>query len=228
MPDSGPIVGRYRLVKQIGEGGMGDVFLAEQSGPLGFRRLAVLKRLNAKGAEQEGAVEGFADEARLAARLQHPNIVRTEDFFEEDGNLYMVLEYVQGRNLNELTRLAHMIDQNVPLEMVLQAGVDIAEALEFVHTLHDGRGQPLSIVHRDISPHNIMVTPGGQAKLLDFGVASSRANRVKTDAKTVRGKVHYFSPEQAFGSGVDSRSDQFSLAIVLFEALTRTWLFADA
>ena len=207
---------------------MGEVYLAEQLGPEGFTRKAVIKRLLNDKQLSRKAMVGFADEARLAARLQHPHIVRTEDFFEYDGNYHLVLEYIPGETLQHLSRCAHSIDTTLPPAALVQIAIDIAEALDFAHALVDDDGEPLGIVHRDVSPQNIMVTPDGHAKLLDFGIAASRVNRAITNAQSIRGKVLYFSPEQARGSGIDGRSDQFSLAIILYECLSRTHLFGDS
>jgi serine/threonine protein kinase len=134
------------------------VFLAEQAGPRGFARQAVIKRIHAHLAEDPVFVASFEQEARLAARLQHPHIVRTEDFGDDDGKLYIVLEYVQGDELASLAKHLNSVDQSLPLNLVLQIGVDIADALDFAHKMPDALGAPLETVHRDVSPQNIMLS----------------------------------------------------------------------
>ncbi len=205
------IAGRYQLIEPLGQGGMAEVFLAEQSGPRGFVRQVVLKRMRAHLTKDKSFVLNFEDEARLAALLQHPNIVRTEDFGEHDGQLFMVLEHVHGDDLSCLARVTHGADQALPLNLVLQVGVDIADALEHAHKQVDSSGNPLQVVHRDVSPQNIMVTDKGQGKLLDFGIARASINQEQTKAKEVKGKIAYFSPEQARGGDLDGRCDQFAL-----------------
>jgi predicted ATPase/serine/threonine protein kinase/Tfp pilus assembly protein PilF len=219
--------GRYRLIKRLGSGGMAEVFLAEQTGPRGFARQTVIKRILMHHAEEPEFVKSFEDEARLAARLQHPNIVRTEDFGDHDGQLFLALEYVPGEDLDTLSRSAEGQDIGLPPAVILQVGVDVAEALEHAHTLSDENGDALDVVHRDVSPHNIMVTPKGEAKLLDFGIARAASNHEHTQAGKIKGKAAYFCPEQARGDSLDGRTDQFALAIVLYELLARRRLFLD-
>jgi predicted ATPase/serine/threonine protein kinase/tetratricopeptide (TPR) repeat protein len=219
--------GRYKLIKPLGAGGMAEVFLAEQTGPRGFARQAVIKRIHSHLAKDPVFTASFEQEARLAAQLQHPHIVRTEDFGDDDGNLYIVLEYVQGDELARLSKYLNSIDQRLPLSIVLQIGADIADALDFAHKMPDGQGVPLEIVHRDVSPQNIMLNAAGQAKLLDFGIARAASNESITEAGKVKGKIAYFCPEQARGEHLDGRCDQFALAIVLYELLARKRLFAD-
>lgn len=219
------IDGRYKLIKRLGVGGMAEVFLAEQSGPRGFARRTVIKRIHRHMAEEERFVKSFEDEARLAALLQHPNIVRTEDFGDDDGQLFLVLEYVEGEDLRTLCRRAEGDQDGLPLPVVLQVGLDIAEALDFAHKMTDAEGTPLAVVHRDVSPQNIMVTPAGQGKLLDFGIARAASNQQQTQTGILKGKVAYFSPEQARGELIDGRTDQFALAVVLYELLARGRLF---
>jgi predicted ATPase/serine/threonine protein kinase len=219
------IDGRYTLIERLGAGGMAEVFLAEQAGPRGFARRAVIKRIHAHMADDPVFIGSFEDEARLAAQLQHPNIVRTEDFGEHDGQLYLVLEYVEGVELATLARSLHVAGQALPLRLVVQIGIDIADALHFAHHLCDPSGTPLNIVHRDVSPQNIMLTRTGQGKLLDFGIARAASNRETTEAGKVKGKTAYFSPEQAYAKELDGRTDQFALAIVLYELLARKRLF---
>ena len=183
------IAGRYRLIEPLGHGGMAEVFIAEQCGPRGFSRRVVLKRIRDHLAKDDTFVRSFEDEARLAALLQHPNIVRTEDFGEHDGQLFMVLEHVLGDELTDLSKAAHAHDQALPLQLILQVGVDIADALDHAHKQCDTDGKDLGVVHRDVSPQNMMITQEGQGKLLDFGIARASINHEQTQAGQIKGKA---------------------------------------
>ena len=220
------IADRYRLIRRLGSGGMAEVWLAEQVGPRDFVRRTVLKRIHAHLADDEKFVRAFEDEARLAARLQHPNIVRIEDFGEDAGSLFLVMEYVGRWDLRSLVNQAQGAGIPLPFNLVLQLGAQIADALHYAHHFCDEEGAPLRIVHRDVSPQNIMLTDAGQAKLLDFGIAKAASNRDKTRTGMLKGKLAYLSPEQATGEPVDGRTDQYALGIVLYELLARVRLFA--
>jgi len=205
---------------------MAEVWLAEQVGPRDFVRRTVLKRIHAHLADDQKFVRAFEDEARLAARLQHPNIVRIEDFGEDAGSLFLVMEYVGRWDLRSLVNQAQGAGFPLPVNLVLQLGAQIADALHYAHHFCDEQGAPLQIVHRDVSPQNIMLTDAGQAKLLDFGIAKAASNRDKTRTGMLKGKLAYLSPEQATGEPVDGRTDQYALGIVLYELLARARLFA--
>ncbi len=220
------IADRYRLIRRLGSGGMAEVWLAEQVGPRDFVRRTVLKRIHAHLADDEKFVRAFEDEARLAARLQHPNIVRIEDFGEDAGSLFLVMEYVGRWDLRSLVNQAQGAGIALPVNLVLQLGAQIADALHYAHHFCDIEGESLRIVHRDVSPQNIMLTDAGQAKLLDFGIAKAASNRDKTRTGMLKGKLAYLSPEQATGDPVDGRTDQYALGIVLYELLARVRLFA--
>jgi serine/threonine protein kinase len=222
------ISGRYHLLRKIASGGMAEVWLAEQRGPGSFVRRLVIKTIHAHFAEDENLVTAFADEARLAALLHHPHIVRVEDYGEHNGRPYLVMEHLQGQNLKQLASLANGQNLRLPERLVLQLGIQMAEALHYAHQLNDDRGQPLGVVHRDVSPQNIMLMPNGTAKLVDFGIARAASNEGKTVTGTLKGKLAYLSPEQASGKkGVDHRADQFSLSVVLWELLIGSRLFAS-
>jgi serine/threonine protein kinase len=212
-------IGRYTLKHRLGVGGMAEVWLAEQAGPRGFVRKTVVKQIHPHLSAEEDFVTSFEDEARLAAKLHHPNIVRVEDFGEEHGVLYMALEYIDGDDMSKLMRHGRERSERLPIALILQVGVDIAEALGYAHELCDDDGRALNIVHRDVSPQNILVQRGtGRAKLLDFGIARSESNLHKTRAGMLKGKVAYFSPEQARGENLDGNSDQYALGVLLYEA----------
>jgi len=218
--------GRYKLIKTLGKGGMGEICLAEQVGHRGFRRRAVIKRILAHRADDDEFRAGFEMEAKLAAQLDHPNIARVEDFGEYEGNPFIVMEYIKGWDLSSLQKRARTLNRTLPVRLVLSVVIDVGYALEHAHTAEGWDGKPLRIVHRDISPHNIMVTPNGRTKLLDFGVASSVIAEEPTQTGQIKGKLRYLSPEQVLTNVLDGRSDQFSLATVLAECLTGARIFA--
>tara|TARA_B000000557_G_scaffold220251_1_gene188242 strand:- start:492 stop:1913 length:1422 start_codon:yes stop_codon:yes gene_type:complete len=212
---------RYRKVELLGAGGMGTVWLAEKSGPGNFTQRVVIKQIHEHMAKQPEFVTRFEDEARLAGLLHHPNIVRVEDFGNADDVLYLVMEHVQGSELHELVQNRGQL----PIPIVLAMAIDIAKALAYAHDLTDYEGNALKVVHRDVSPQNIMITQTGDAKLLDFGIARATSNQVETRVGIVKGKLGYLSPEQVEGRPLDGRSDQFTLGIVLYELLSGRRLF---
>jgi serine/threonine protein kinase len=217
--------GKYQLKKRLGVGGMAEVWLAELKGPQGFSRQLVIKRILPHLADDENFITMFEDEARLAARLNHPHAVRVEEFAQAGDVWYLAMEYLDGGDLRNLTRRALTLNEQVPMQVLLQMGGDVASALHHAHTLRGAQGQPLNMIHRDVSPHNILVTTQGQAKLVDFGIARAESNQVKTRTGMVKGKSGYMSPEQALGRTLDGRSDQFALAIVLYETALQVRVF---
>ena len=219
-------LGRYQLMNRLGAGGMAEVWLADQTGPRGFRRRCVIKRIHDHLNAQQDFVARFEDEARLAAMLRHPNIVRVEDFGEEDGTLFMALEYIEGWEFADLLRRGAKSGQKIPDTLALDIIIQIAEALDYAHALRDQSGRRLRIVHRDVSPQNLLIEKGtGSAKLLDFGIASAESNLHETQAGLIKGKIAYFSPEQARGEPLDGRTDLYALGLVLYEALAGKRVF---
>ena len=204
---------------------MAEDWLADLQGPQGLQRELVIKRILPHLADDENFLTMFEDEARLAAQLNHPHAVRVEELGKEDGTWYLAMEYLDGADLRDLARRARGLRQTIPLEVILQIGADVASALHYAHTLCDPQGNPLNLIHRDVSPHNVIVTRSGHAKLVDFGIARAESNQVKTRTGMVKGKSGYMSPEQALGRDLDGRSDQFALGIVLYELLLRARLF---
>jgi len=219
---------RFDMIKLLGRGGMAEVWLAEQKGMRGFARRVVIKQMLRHLAEDREFVRRFEDEARLAALMNHANVVRVEDFGEVDGIPYLVMEHIEGEDLVVLAERANEQKTKLPIRLILQIGVDIARGLHAVHHLADYEGNPLNVIHRDVSPQNIMLDYDGYAKLLDFGVARAATNKVKTRVGILKGKIAYFSPEQSHGEPLDGRSDQFALGIVLWELLTGHRLFLAA
>ena len=211
-------LGGYRLVAGLGKGGMARVFLALAQKAGGFTKLLVLKVLRTDLDTDGGFVSMFAEEARLAARLNHPNVVQTYEVGNCDGTNFIAMEYLEGQSLHAvLSRIGYA---NVPLEVQLRVLCDILEGLGYAHELTDYDGSALGVVHRDVSPQNIFVLYTGQAKLVDFGIAKV-VGAEETQKGIVKGKVGYLAPEQVTGKAVDRRADLYAVGVVLWEALTK-------
>ncbi|MGE0788552.1 MAG: serine/threonine protein kinase [Sandaracinaceae bacterium] len=220
------LVGRYQVVGHLASGGMADIFLAKLTGPSGFERPAVIKRILPSLADRENVLQMFLDEARLAARIQHANVVHVQELVEQDGGFYLVMEYLEGESALSVMKRAARRRERFPA--VLAAHI-IAEACAGIHAAHEltsDNGEPLGLVHRDISPGNVFVTYAGEVKVLDFGIAKFKAKTTETMVGKVRGKFAYMSPEQCRAQPVDRRSDVFSLGTLLFELSTGRRLFA--
>ncbi|WP_224248177.1 serine/threonine-protein kinase [Hyalangium gracile] len=218
--------GRYELLRPLGEGGMARVYLALARSAGGFERLFVIKRLHEPLARQPEAVAQFMDEARLGASLVHSNVVPVYDFGEVDGEYYLASEYILGRDLDTVVRRSFERDGD-PLEpaTVFFVAQEVLKALGYAHTRQDTQGRPLGIVHRDVSPMNILASGRGEVKLLDFGIAKSAHRSTHTRAGLVKGNIHFMAPEQARGLEVDGRADLFSLGMTLFWCLTGELLY---
>lgn len=216
-------VGKFRLIASLGQGGMADVYLAVASGVGGFNKLQVLKRLRPDRAEEQGIVEMFLDEARLAAQLNHPNVVSTLEVCEDGEDFFMVMEYLDGTPFNRLLSKAKA--NPAPPGVILKIVAEALMGLHYAHELNNFDGKPLNIVHRDVSPHNIFVTFDGHTKVLDFGIAKAASHVVQTAAGMVKGKIGYMSPEQVRLEKVDRRADVFAMGLVLAEGLSgkRFW-----
>jgi serine/threonine-protein kinase len=219
-PERAPL-DRYRSLYAIGRGGMGVVEVALEQGENGFERVCALKRLLPEGARDKRHTEMFLREARLAALLSHPNVVHGFAFGEVDGEFFLAMEYVEGETLSRL--LSALREKNEKLSPGLAAFIvaEICEGLHAVHELKDGSGAALHVVHRDVSPHNVMISYEAGLKLLDFGVAKIEAEPGLTRTGEVKGKTAYMSPEQAMGeAALDFRSDLYSVGAVLFECVS--------
>ncbi len=215
-------LGRYRLLRRIARGGMGEVHLAELQAPGGVHRLVAVKLLVEPNAEAQSAL---LSEARLAALISHPNVVQLLDAGIDDGLAWFAMEFVAGPSLAELFEAAH---GNIPPWVAARLAADTCAALHAVHEATDQAGAALQIVHRDVTPHNILVSASGFVKLADFGIARSALHHLLTKTGVVKGKLGYLSPEQAGGGSVDRRSDMFSLGILLWELLSGSRLFKQA
>ena len=213
--------GKFRLIRRMARGGMAEVFQATQQGPEGFERTVALKRILPHLAEVPDFVEMFMEEARLAAKLSHPNIAHVYEFGQVDNSYYITMELIDGVDLN-----AAAPPPPLPLEHCARIIADVCAALHHAHGLEDSAGVPLCIVHRDISPQNIMVSFDGAVKVLDFGIAKAAHHAERTQRGMVRGKVTYMSPEQVRQFPLDGRADLFCTGIVLHELCTGRALFS--
>ncbi len=217
-------LGRYRLLLELGQGGMARVFVAFSSGLGGFNKLVVLKVMRDELSENESSLAMFLAEARLAARMNHPNIVQTLEVGEDGGRYFICMEYLEGQTLGRLMKKT--IDSPLPLAARLEMICQVLEALIYMHGFTDPDGTPLSLVHRDISPNNIFVTFDGTAKVLDFGVAKAVGVSHETEAGMFKGKLGYAAPEQILGNS-DQRSDVFAVGVLLWELLAYRRLSQD-
>jgi serine/threonine protein kinase len=220
-------LGRYEVVKHLAQGGMAEVFLARATGIEGFERHVVIKRIREEQAHDKMHVQMFLDEARLAASLHHHNIVQVHDIGEQQGEYFFVMEYVHGEDVRKLLTEVSSRAERVPLEHVITIVTAAAAGLHHAHEQCGPNRAPLGIVHRDVSPANILVGYDGGVKVADFGVAKAAHRTFETESGARKGKVAYMSPEQCVGLPVDRRSDVFALGIVLYESLTVRRLFKD-
>ena len=213
--------GRYELVERIGEGGMSDIYAATMRGAKGFERLLVVKRLKRELSANPAAVEQFIDEARLGSLMSHPNIVQIYDFGEADDGYFMAMEYVAGRNMTQIVeRHLQRYGRALDVPTVFYLLHDVLQALAYAHERANANGEPLGIVHRDVSPSNIMVSTRGDVKLLDFGIVKAEDRLSRSDIANVKGNPAFMAPEQARGGRVDGRADLFALGLVMYHALT--------
>jgi serine/threonine protein kinase len=219
-------LGRYQVVKRLAAGGMADVLLARTEGIAGFERHVVIKRIHAELLEEPRYVKMFLDEARLAASLHHHNIVQVNDIGEENGEYFFAMEYVHGEDARTLLVEASQRGETIPLEHVVTIIMAAAAGLHHAHEQRGMDGSPLHIVHRDVSPANILVGYDGAVKVADFGIALAAHRAEQTQSGVLKGKVAYMSPEQCNCDPVDRRSDVFSLGIVLYELATVRPCFA--
>ncbi len=204
---------------------MAEVFLAVAAGLAGFNKLLVIKLMKPELLEEPEHKAMFLDEGKIAARLNHPNIVQTHEVQIEGEQYFMAMEYLDGQPLHRVLRRAHKTQTYLPLHWHLHFLCEVLAALEYAHDLADYDGTPLRLVHRDVTPHNVFVTYAGQVKLCDFGIAKSMASSVETRAGILRGKVAYMAPEQVMGNKIDHRADLFAVGVMLWEAVagTRIW-----
>jgi len=210
-------LGRHEIVANLGRGGMADVFLAVRRGPYASNKLVVIKRLKGDASGDQQWIDMFVDEARIAMRLSHPNVVSTFDFVAEDDDFYLTMEFLDGQSLLQTLRTVGR--EKVPLELHIWILTQVLAGLTYAHELRDFDGTPLGIVHRDVTPSNVILTYGGGVKLVDFGIAKVAGAVSVTQNGTMKGKIGYASPEQCLGKVTTARSDLYSVGIMLWEAI---------
>ena len=218
-------LGGYELGELLGVGGMAEVFKAAYIPVRGARRTVVVKRILPRHASNAEFTKLFVAEAKILGLLNHSNVVKAYDFGEEDGVLFLVLEHVDGPSIADAIGALQEHGREMPIAAAAHFAHEVCLALDHVHTLCDGDGQPLNVIHRDVTPSNILLTKAGGIKLLDFGVAKHRASQLKTREGFIRGKAAYLAPESLEAKPIDGRVDLFSLGIVLHEMLTLKSLF---
>jgi serine/threonine-protein kinase len=216
----GLVYGPYTLLEKIASGGMAEIFRARRSGVAGFEKIVAVKRILPHFSHDPSFVQRFVDEARVAAGLAHPNIVQIYDLGRVGASYYIAMEYVHGADLRTILRRLRDRGQRFPIGLAVLVATRVAAALEHAHGKTGDDGHPLEIVHRDVSPPNVLIAFEGGVKLTDFGIARAAIRVAVTEKGELRGKLMYMSPEQASGQPVDRRSDIFSLGVVLYELLT--------
>ncbi len=219
--------GKYLLERQLAIGGMAEIFLARQHGPAGFEKTLVLKKILPHFANDEDFITMFLDEARTSAKLNHPNLVQIYELGEIEGAYYIAMEYIRGESLNKVIRKLKKLGFHVPLHLAAKIISSVCAGLDYAHNYTSPDGEPLNLVHRDISPDNVLTSFDGAVKMIDFGIAKAKTSEHTTQAGAVKGKFSYMSPEQVTGKSLDRRSDIFSLGIVLHELTTLTKPFGE-
>ena len=217
--------GKYLLLDKIATGGMAELYRAKITGVQGFEKLIAIKKILPHLAQEDELVECFIDEAKLAALLNHQNIVQIYDFGSLEGTYYIAMQYLFGKDLRGIVAKAEKSSTRIGLEYALYIVSRICAGLEYAHNLKDFQGKPMRLIHRDISPQNILITYEGDVKIVDFGIAKAAARSTLTQAGMIKGKVAYMSPEQAKGEAIDYRSDIFSTGILLYELTTGKRMF---
>jgi serine/threonine-protein kinase len=216
-----PRLGKYELVRKLAMGGMAEVFLAKAAGPMGFEKTLVLKRILPDLAQESSFIQMFLSEAKLVARLTHPNIVQIFDFGESEGTYFVAMEYIDGPSLRTLVKRAGAQGLFLPPTVCARLISQACEGLAYAHDFADpDTGEPLGIIHRDVSPDNILLSRQGAVKVVDFGIAKAAGQSHKTESGVVKGKLAYMPPEQLRAKALDRRADVYALGVVLYELLT--------
>ncbi len=216
---------RYRVIDRLESGGMAEVFRAEALGLQGFKKQVAIKRVLAHLASKESFIKMFLDEARLSARLSHSNCVQVFDIGVGDGTYFIVMEFVDGANLRGIIDTLKAANRPFPVEEACYIAIELAKGLQYAHYLLDENNQPLGIVHRDMSPPNVLITKHGEVKIVDFGLAKAHTQLEKSEPGVIKGKFSYLAPEAARGQEVDARADIFAIGIMLWELLAGKRLF---
>ena len=224
MPEAksevGSFFGKYFLMKKLAAGGMGEIYLARQQGPAGFQKILVVKKILAHLTENKEFIEAFLGEARLAAQMNHRNVVQVFELGQEEGAYFIAMEYVAGKTLRDVIDVAIKKKEKIHPEHCRLLAEMICDGASYAHNLTDMSGRSLNLVHRDLNPQNVLVSYTGDVKVIDFGIAKSEMSTVKTEAGMIKGKFVYMSPEQSMAKKLDKRSDIFAIGICLYEMLT--------
>jgi TonB family protein len=224
-PADGIRFGQYVLLEKIATGGMAEVWKARMRGVEGFQKIVAIKKILPHLSDNQDFIEMFIDEAKLAAQLNHNNIIHIYDLGKIQSSYYIAMEYIDGSDLKAILKKAGDRDHPMSVELALFIASKIAAALDYAHRKHDFEGKEMGLVHRDVSPQNVLISEEGDIKLCDFGIAKAASKASHTQAGALKGKLQYMSPEQAWGRQIDRRSDVFALATVLYEMLTARKLF---
>ncbi|MBL9003609.1 MAG: serine/threonine protein kinase [Myxococcales bacterium] len=224
-PEIPAYIGRYKVVCRLGSGGMADVYLCRQSGMGGFDRQVVIKQIRQDLRDREDVIFMFLDEARIIAQVNHPNVVQIYDIDEQDGLPYLVMEWVRGLSLQSLMRRVEQRGQQFPVDLVAAIGAQVCAGLQAAHEMRDLGGAPLNVVHRDISPSNLLISVDGIVKIIDFGVARAKNRLSVTSAGRIKGRVGYIAPEALSDQPIDRRADLFALGVVMYELCSGKPLF---
>jgi serine/threonine protein kinase, bacterial len=224
---AGVRIGRYEILERIGVGGMAEAFRARAHGPGGYQRELVIKQILPHLAGDPDFVRAFVDEAKILGMMNHPNVVGVYDFGEDQGRHYLALEFLDGPSLAAIFERSARLQVPVPVGVVAYLGREICNGLFAVHTLRDPLATPMGVIHRDVTPSNVMTTLNGGVKLLDFGVAKMTTAAKATRHGQIKGKSGYFAPEQISGGEIDARVDLFALGVLLHELLCGRYLFFD-
>ena len=216
-PEIPSYIGRYKVICRLGSGGMADVYLCRQSGMGGFDRQVVIKQIRQDLRDREDVIFMFLDEARIIAQVNHPNVVQIYDVDEQDGLPYLAMEWVRGLSLQSLMRRVEQRGQQFPVDLVAAIGSQVCAGLQAAHEMRDQTGAPLNVVHRDISPSNLLVSVDGIVKIIDFGVARAKNRLSVTSAGRIKGRIGYIAPEALTDQSIDRRADLFALAVVMYE-----------
>jgi serine/threonine protein kinase len=211
--------GPYTLLRRLAAGGMAEVYLGRTSGAAGFEKLVAIKRIHPHHADEEGFGSMLLDEAKLSVRLSHRNIVQTLDLGRVDGSYVLVMEHVEGYDAHYLLDTLRRAGRLLPVDLAAHVIAEVCRGLDYAHGHRDEHGEPTGIVHRDVSPQNVLLSFAGEVKIADFGIAKAKSRRSDPESGVIKGKYFYMSPEQAWAEPLDHRSDIFSAGVVLWELL---------
>ena len=219
------LFGKYFLIDRVATGGMAEIFKAKTYSTAGFEKLQVIKRILAHLSDNEDFVSMFIDEAKISVSLQHANLVQIYDFGKIRDNYYIAMELVEGKDVKQILRKLAQKRKLLPEEFAIFIAHEVCKGLDYAHKKTNLQGEPLGIIHRDMSPSNVLVSYSGEVKIADFGIAKAEMSTYNTKDGVLKGKFEYMSPEQARGEDVTQQSDIFSVGIILYEMLTGRRLF---